>query len=688
MKFRMILFRSIFGFFSPWLTPWFTPWFRTGFRAGFSLGFSPGLGPGFIALFGLAFASCSVAQMIPPPSNTPYAGTLSIEVDLTDLDRKIMPVRQSLPVQAGPLTLLYPRWIPGTHSPTGSVTRMAGLQISGNGKPVVWTRDPVDVYAFHLTVPPGVSTLDVAFQHLSPVTPASGRVVMTPEIIGLQWNTVVLYPAGYFVSGVQIRASAKLPAGWQTATSLDIARRTGDWLEFKPVSLETLVDSPLWAGKYSKRLVLDGPGVILSAPTSASVPAAAASAKPPVYLTLFADTPSQLEALPEHIAAHTQLVQQADAVFGSRHFARYEFLLAISEYFSGIGLEHSESSENGVRLGYFTDWKKSSVGRTLLPHEYAHSWNGKFRRPDDLWTPNFNTPMQDSLLWIYEGQTQYWGHVLAARSGIVPLADSLASLAQTAAALNARSGRAWRNLQDTTNEPIISGRGQQDWPDWQRREEYYDEGLLIWLDADTRIREMTQDARSLADVAKAFFGIQDGRVAAVTYTFDDYVAALNAVAPSADWAAFLRQRLDTHDSGTVLDGIKRGGWRLVFTETQSDYAKGVEGTFKFTDFSYSLGFGLDKDAKFNRIQWNGTAFKAGLTVGMQLVAVNSLAYKAEDLQAAITAAKDGGGVELLVKVDNRYKTIKIDYRGGQKYPKLERIEGTPDRLTAILTSVR
>lgn len=621
------------------------------------------------------------AQTIPPPQNTPYAGTLSVEVDLTDLDRKIMPVRETLPVQPGPLTLLYPRWIPGTHSPTGSVSRMAGLQITANGNPVQWTRDAVDVFAFHLTVPPGATVLNIEFQHLSPVSPASGRVVMTPEIIGLQWDTVALYPAGYFVSGIQARPSAKLPTGWQIATSLDVARRTGDWIEFKPVSLETLVDSPLWAGKYSKRIELDAPGT----PASAS---GSASAKAPVYLNVFADAASQLEALPEHIAAHQQLVQQADVVFGSRHFARYEFLLAISEHLSFFGLEHSESSENVLRLGYFTDWKKTSAGRTLLPHEFAHSWNGKFRRPADLWTPNYNVPMQDSLLWIYEGQTQYWGHVLAARSGIVPLADSLDSLAQTAASLDIRSGRVWRNLQDTTNEPVISGRSPQDWSDWQRREEYYDEGLLIWLDTDTKIREMTQDARSLADVAKAFFGIQDGRVAAVTYTFDDYVAALNSVAPSADWAAFLRQRLDTNTKTTLLDGIKRGGWRLAFTETQSEYSQSVEGAFKFTDFSHSLGFSLDKDAKFGGILWNGFAFKAGLTAGMQLIAVNSVAYKAEDLRAAITAAKDGSGIELLVKADNRYKTVKFDYRGGQRYPKLERIEGTPDRLTLILSAVK
>ena len=618
--------------------------------------------------------TASVIHTIPKALNTPYLGTLAVEVDLTDLDRKIMQVRQVMPVAAGPLTLLYPQWQPGTHSPTGRVARLSGLQITADGKPLTWTRDPVDVFAFHLTVPTGVASLNVVFQHLSPVTNASGRVVMTPEIIGLQWSTVVLYPAGHYASAITVKASAKLPSDWKIASALDLvkrdAMRTGDWYEFKPVSLETLVDSPLWAGKHFKRFELDTQN------------------RAPVYLNVFADNAAELEAAPEHIEAHKQLVSQTDRVFASRHFARYEFLLAISKHLSFFGLEHSESSENVLRLGYFTDWKKTSAGRTLLPHEYAHSWNGKFRRPADLWTPNFNVPMQDSLLWIYEGQTQYWGHVLAARSGIVPLADSFDSLARTAASLDTRSGRVWRNLQDTTNEPLISQRSPQDWSDWQRREEYYEEGLLVWLDADTKIREMTQDTRSLDDVAKAFFGVQDGRVAVVTYTFEDYVSALDSVAPPADWAAFLRQRLDTNTKTTLLDGIKRGGWRLAFSETQSEYSKSLEGAFKFTDFSHSLGFSLDKDAKFDGILWNGFAFKAGLTVGMQLIAVNSVAFKAEDLRAAITAAKDGSGVELLVKVDNRYKTVKIDYRGGQRYPKLERIEGTPDRLTAILSAVK
>jgi predicted metalloprotease with PDZ domain len=627
------------------------------------------LGLALYASLAGAQPTASQTPRIAAPADTPYLGPIAIDVDLTDLDRRIMHVRETLPVKPGALTLLYPRWLPGKHSPAGAVTGMAGLQITANGKPLEWIRDPVDVYAFHLQVPEGVKALNIAFQHLSPVTPSTGRVVMTQEIIGLQWNTVVLYPAGHYASAIQTQASAKLPGGWQTATALDVAKREGDRIVLQPTSLERLVDSPLWAGKYTKRMALDAAG------------------KAPVYLTLFADAPAHLEVAPEQLAAHQQLVRQADALFGARHFARYEFLLALSERFSGIGLEHAESSENAVSPNFFTEWKKKETGaRAQLPHEYVHSWNGKFRIPADLWTPNFNVPMQGSLLWMYEGQTQYWGFVLAARSGMVSLAESLDSLAMTAASLDTRNGRAWRNLQDTTTDPVVSGRGPVDWADWQRREEYYTEGQMVWLDADTKIRELTQGAKSLNDAAKLFFGVEDGRVTALTYTMDDVVKALHTVVPF-DWAGFLRQRLDSHSNATLLDGITRGGWKLVFTDKQSDAAKASEATRRTADFAYSLGLAVDKDGKLTGIKWGGPAFKAGLTASMQLVAVNSESYKAELLREAISKAKDGSGVELLVKIDDRYKTVKLDYRGGLRYPKLERIAGTPDRLTDILTGM-
>jgi len=609
------------------------------------------------------------ARVIPAPVNQAYAGVITLDVDLTDLERKIMEVRQSLPVKAGPLTLLYPRWLPGNHSPTGPIGQFAGLRIQGKGQEIAWRRDTVDMHAFHLDVPAGVSTLDLSFQYLSPVSEASGRVVMTPEIIGLQWNTVVLYPAGHDVGAIQVRPSARLPQDWKLASALDERAREGDRVHFKDVTLETLVDSPLWAGKYAQRVALDGAGAA------------------PVYLNLFADSPSSLKASAEQLDAHKALVVQADRLYGARHFKRYEFLLALSEHFSGIGLEHAESSENGVRPGYFTEWAKSAPRRSLLPHEFTHSWNGKFRRPSDLSTANFNEPMQDSLLWMYEGQTQYWGYVLSARSGLVSSADSLDSLAQTAAWLDTRSGRSWRNLQDTTNEPVISRRAHQDWRSWQRGEDYYDEGLLIWLDADTLIRERSDGKKSLNDVARLFFGVEDGRVKTLGYRFDDVVSALNAVAPF-DWATFLRQRLDTHAAPAPLDGLARSGWKLVYSEQQSEYAKAAEATRRYTGFGYSLGLDLDKDGKLTQVQWGGPAFKAGLTSSMLLVAVNGIAYKPELLREAITQAKDGRGIELLVKAADRYRSVKIDYRGGLRYPKLERMAGTPDRLTEILSALK
>ncbi len=607
---------------------------------------------------------------IPAPLEVPYPGTLSLEVDLTDLDHRVMQVRETLPVKPGALTLFYPRWLVGSHQPGGAVNKLAGLHISANGQPLEWKRDTLDTHAFHIDVPTGVAALEIRYQFLSPLTPGNGRVVMTQEIVGLQWNTVALYPAGHAAGAITVQASARVPAGWQTASALDIAKRDGDVVSFKPLSLERLVDSPLWAGKHTRRIELDTtPG------------------KAPVYLNLFADSPASLEATPEQIEWHKQLVRQTDKVFASRHFARYEFLLALSDNFSGIGLEHAESSENGVGPGYFTEWKKSSGAHGLLPHEMSHSWNGKFRRPADLYTPNYNVPMQDSLLWIYEGQTQYWGWVLQARSGLVPLADALDELAYTAAGLHARAGRAWRNLQDTTNEPIISQRSLLDWPDWQRREEYYFEGLMIWLDADSKLRELSGGAKGLDDVARAFFGVEDGRVKPLTYTLADYARALQAVAPF-DWAGFLGQRVNGHSNANLLDGITRHGWKLVFTDKQSEWAKGQELARRGTDFTYSLGFNLDRDAKLNSLQWGGPAFKAGMTASMQLLAVNGFAYKPELLREAITQARDGRGVELLVKYENRYRSFKIDYRDGVRYPKLERVADRPDGLTPLLSAVK
>jgi predicted metalloprotease with PDZ domain len=599
------------------------------------------------------------------PQDRPYPGVIHLAVDATDVTRHIFRVRETIPVESGALTLLYPKWVPGTHAPAGRIDDFAGLAIHADGQRLEWLRDTVDVYAFHLNVPAGATSLDLEFQFLSASDENQGRIVTTPQMLNLQWHSVVLYPAGYFVRQITVEPSVRLPDNWQFATALEIASTSGPVTTFKPVSLETLVDSPMFAGRYAKRVDLD------------------ASGPAPVRLNVFADRPDLLEAKPEQLDAHRALVTQAYRLFNSHHYDRYDFLLALSDRLGGIGLEHHRSSENGTAPTYFTEWDKNPDTRELMPHEFTHSWNGKFRRPADLWTANFNVPMRDSLLWVYEGQTQYWGYVLAARSGLVTKEQALDALAYTAAIFQHRPGREWKALQDTTNDPIIASRRPIPWRSWQRMEDYYLEGELMWLDADTLIRELSNGQKSLDDFARAFFGIDDGQWVPVTYTFDDVVNGLNAVQPH-DWAAFLRARLDRHD-GPPFDGLARGGYTLTYSDTASDYLKKLEARRKFADFTFSLGFIVGRENKLADVLWGGRAQAAGLTVGTQLVAVNGEAYDKDRLTAIVEAAKtDNAPIEFIVKNGDRYSTVRIDYHDGLRYPHLTRDAATPARLDEIL----
>ena len=605
---------------------------------------------------------------IAPAKDTPYSGTILLSVDATDTDRHIFNVREVIPVRGGDsIVLVYPQWLPGNHSPTGRIDKLGGLTIRSNGERVEWTRDVVDVFAFHVKTPADAKTLDIEFQFLSPVDTDQGRVVMTPEMLNLQWNSVVLYPADYFSRQITVLPSVRLPDAWQYATALETTSTTGGIVVFKPVTLETLVDSPMFAGRYAKRLDLEADG------------------GSPVHLNIVADRQSLLEIAPDQLAAHRALVHQADKLFGSHHYDHYDFLLALTDRMSGIGLEHHQSSENATVPTYFTEWDKNAEARDLLPHEYAHSWNGKFRRPADLWTPNFNVPMRDSLLWMYEGQTQYWGSVLAARSGLLTKQDAIDAMAMTAAAYDQRVGREWRPLQDTTNDPIAALRRPLPWRSWQRSEDYYSEAELVWLDVDTLIREESNGARSLDDFARAFFGVNNGSYVPVTYTFDDIVGTLNRIQPY-DWTKFLRARLDGHGPGAPLDGIRRGGYKLVYAETPSSYFKSYETRRKLTDLTYSLGMVIGSEGKLTDVLWEGPAYSAGLTVGTQIIAISGVAYTVERLKEAIKDSTSSTvPVELLVKNGDRYRTVHIDYHGGLRYPRLERNDNVPARLDQILT---
>jgi predicted metalloprotease with PDZ domain len=605
---------------------------------------------------------------IPEPRDIPYPGELTVAIDATDLTHGIFSIKETVPVAApGPMVLTYPKWLPGNHSPRGAIDKLAGLIVHAGGKRIEWRRDPVDVTAFHIDPPAGAKSVEVEFQFLSAVSTREGRVVMTPEMLNAQFISLALYPAGYFTRDIKVKASIKLPEGWKYATALETERQDGPWAHFKTTTFETLADSPLIAGKYYRQFDLDPGG-----------PAR-------VSLDVIADRPEELDAKPEQILAHKTLVQQAYRVFGSHHYSHYDFLFTLSDKMGGNGLEHHQSSEDGTTPRYFLDWDKGSAGRDLLAHEYTHSWNGKFRRGADLWTPTFNVPMRDSLLWVYEGQTQYWGYVLAARSGLMSRKDTLDAIAMTAATYDNRVGRAWKPLIDTTNDPIVAQRSPLSWLSWQRSEDYYSEGQLIWLDADTLIREKSGGQRSLDDFAKLFFGVDDGSYVPHTYTFDDVVKALNTVQPY-DWASFLHTRLEGHGPGAPLDGLQRGGYKLVYTDVQSDYAKSAEMRRKTTDFMYSLGFSVNRDGQLSEVQWDGPAFKAGLTADTQLVAVNGLAYSADDLKQAVKDAKGAGpAVELLVKINDHYRTVKIDWHGGPLYPHLEKVSAGDGSLDAILT---
>ncbi len=617
------------------------------------------------------FAAPALAQpQIPTPADTPFPGTISIEVDATDVARGVFQVREVIPVAGpGPLVLLYPEWLPGNHAPRGTIDKLAGLQIKAGERVLPWRRGPVNVYAFHVDVPAGAASIEVAFQHVSPTQTAQGRVVMAPAMLNLQWNTVTLYPAGHAARRIAFAPKVKLPEGWRYATALRASAADGATVSFGPVDLDTLVDSPMFAGRHFREIDL-APGAAV-----------------PFKLNIVADRADQLAATDAHIALHRNLVREAYRVYGPGRFDRYDFLQALSDTLGGIGLEHLRSSENANGAGYYIDWDTQMPGRALLAHELTHSWNGKYRRGADILTPNFDVPMQNSLLWVYEGQTQYYGNVLTARAGLWTQEEALGQLALVAATYDNRVGRAWRPLADTTNEPIISARRPAPWRSWQRPEDYYSEGALIWLDVDTLIRERTQGRRSLDDFTRAFFASETPALTAKPYTFEDVVATLNAVTPY-DWAVFLRARLDTAGGKAPLDGLTRGGWRLVYGEERTPFQKADEKRSKNASFFYSLGFVIGEGDKITEVLWDSPAFNEGLTVGTDIRAVNGAKYDADGLRRAITAGRDGAPIVLIVSNGDRWRTVLFDYRAGLRYPRLERIPGAPNRLGDIFKAAR
>ena len=616
----------------------------------------------------LALGGLSGAMMLVPTlaqaGSAP--GPIKLDVDASDTLQRIIRVRESLPVTPGPLTLLYPRWVPGSHSPSANPTLLAGLAMTAGGRAIPWLRHPDDVHAFSVQIPSGADRLELEFQYLSPLQDTQGRVVITPSIVAIPWNTVVLYPRGLPVEQQLVEATVQLPAGWQLATSLDVQRQMGNRTEFKPVNLAELVDSPVWSGPNVNRVDLQ------------------ADAIHPVFLNVFSDAIEDTRITPEQIAAWRAMVQQTFKVFGPPPFRRYEFLLSLNAGFSSIGREHLSSTELSGSSDYFAKWVSQPYERNNIAHEFVHVWNGKAAVPVGLAPTDFNVPLDTSDVWIYEGQTEYWGQLLRARSGELTRELTLQSLARSAAQLAYRRGHEWRSLQDTTFETIMRYDRSRNWSSWQRGVDYYAEGAFLWLAVDARLRQRSAGRKSLDDFARDFFkglGAGDG---VRRYTRADIYAALGAV-EADDWYRFIEDQLERTHGDIATEALEAAGWKLVFKDKQNDYDAMVDRGTASNDFIYSIGVAVTGDGRVTAVQWDSAAFKAGLAPGATLVAVNSRSFSATLLRQAITdAVRTHEPIELLAKADDRFRTVSLRYDQGLRYPHLERLPDRPDLLSKML----
>ena len=609
----------------------------------------------------------AMANVIAAPRDIAFKGQIKLQVDATDSVHKILRVRETIPVQRpGAMVLLYPQWETGSHSPTQEAAPLAGLVIKAGQQRLDWQRDTANPYAFHIDVPAGARELQLEFQHL-PAT--SGAKLMSRDMLTLPWQKVVLYPAGWFSRNISVQAELTIPDGYQFATSLETAQASADRITFKPASLEDLVDAPVYAGRYFKRIELT------AAPAT------------PVRLNMFGDTAAALDLPPELIAKFATLASAVPQLFRSQHYRHFDFLMSLSDVLpSGGGVEHQESTEINVSANYAHDAGEQVFMANLVAHEFIHSWNGRTRQPADLWTPNLNMPMRGSLLWVYEGQTEFWAHVVSARTRLRSLQQSLDALAVDAALMANRPGRAWKSLQDSTVDALYMPTKPVNWRDWQRREDYYAEGVLLWLDVDMLLRELTGERKSMLDFAAVFFGAGQNSRAITTYTFADICKTLNRIAPY-DWSGYFSQRLQAHDDLHLLDGLQRGGYRLVYTDQPTDFFLQHEADLGGTDLSMSLGLVIGKKGAVKSVAWEGPAFKAGISLGARLLTVSGQPYTDELLKQAIRdAATSHQPIVLSFDADGATRTASVPYFGALRYPRLERMHGTPDRLQRLLAA--
>jgi predicted metalloprotease with PDZ domain len=605
-------------------------------------------------------------------ANVASAQSIQLSVDLSDAPRNIYHSQLTVPVKPGPLTLVYPEWIPGNHRPAGPIANVTGIKMEANKQTLAWQRDPIDMYAFHVDVPAGASELKVSLDTITNdgSAGASGPAATT-NVLDLNWNQVVLYPQGPSSDAVQVEAAVTPPQGWKFATALPVFAitkgGTNEFTRFKPVSLTTLIDSPLIAGDHYRRIELTKPGE-----------------SPMHVIDIVSESDSSLAMTAADEAAYRKLVAETGALFGARHYLEYHFLLTLSDEAGHHGVEHHQSSDNSVKERTLLEPDLRLMEAGLLPHEFTHSWNGKYRRPAGLATRNYQDPMVGDLLWVYEGLTEYLGDVLTARSGLWTSEQYREALAETAAMLDHRTGRTWRPLEDTARSVQILRLQGSEWQSWRRGLDYYPEGELIWLEVDTTIRQQSHGEKSLNDFCRLFYGGESGPPKVVPYTFDDVVRALNQVTPY-DWAGLLKTRVNSIDPHAPLGGIERGGWRLVYNDQPNLFIRTGEKLRKSVDVSYSLGLVIREDGVLSDVIYGSPAYAAGIGPGMKLVAINGRACSRDVLLDALRTSKDSQQpIDLLVENAKFFKTYSIAYHDGIRNPHLERIQGL-DVLGEILT---
>ena len=619
--------------------------------------------------------AAAVAAAQRPAPHGPALPAATVEVDAREAPRGIERVRLVLPVKAGKLTLLYPKWLPGDHAPTGPIGGLSGLRFAANGRPIPWRRDAVDMFAFHLVIPPGASALEVQFEvdAVPDATDNNALRLSTESLAIVVWSELVFYPAGVQSDDLQLSATLRLPRGWRFGTALPAPPGPGpandDAVRFSPVSLTTLIDSPVIAGRYFRTVELGG--------------------TPAAFLHIAADSEAALGITADTTAQLRKLVQEAGALFGATHYDEYHFLLTLSDRIAYEGIEHHQSSDNRLaeRSLIDEDMRHSSAVATLLPHEYVHSWNGKYRRPIGLATGNYDSPMHGDLLWVYEGLTEYLGMVLSARSGLASPEDSRDGWADVAAWLQTRSGRDWRPLADTAVAAQIGYTQAREWRARTRSTDFYEESALLWLEADALIRGKSHGARSLDDFCRLFYGPPSTAPRVVPYDFDDIVKALDTIVPY-DWRGFWSERLNRVRASAPLEGLAAAGWHLAYAAEPSPRQKGDAAFTKQANLYYSLGFTLNDDgALIADVLPGSPADMAGIAPDSTLVAVDARKYSKDVLDDALRAGgTDERVIKLLVEKDEIFSTADLRYTGGARYPRLARDETHADLLTAISTA--